>query len=177
MTELKNKIEAVLFSVGRRISVEEIRKLTHSYTDKVIEALQELSKDYEAKQTSLMIVNDGDYWKLTTRDQYHPVISRLVTETDLSKTLMETLAVIAFKYPILQSDLIKIRTNKAYEHLKELEAIGYITRKKHGRTNLIKLTDKFFKYFDLTEDKLKDQFKDFTSIAKAIEDKEGPLKS
>ena len=86
--------------------------------------------------------------------------------------MMETLAVIAFKYPILQSDLIKLRTNKAYDHLVELEKSGYITRQKHSRTNLIKLTEKFFKYFDLTEEKLKEQFKDFDSIAKAIKEKE-----
>lgn len=85
---------------------------------------------------------------------------------------METLAVIAFKYPILQSDLIKIRTNKAYDHLVELEKSGYITRQKHSRTNLIKLTEKFFKYFDLTEEKLKEQFRDFDSIARAIKEKE-----
>ena len=56
--------------------------------------------------------------------------------------------------------------------LKELEEAGYISRQKHGRTKLIKLTDKFFEYFDLPRDKLKDQFKDFGSIAKAIESKE-----
>ena len=86
--------------------------------------------------------------------------------------MLETLAVIAFKYPILQSDLIKLRTNKSYDHLVELEKSGYISRQKHGRTNLIKLTEKFFKYFDLTEEKLKEQFRDFDSIAKAIKEKE-----
>ena len=54
----------------------------------------------------------------------------------------------------------------------ELEKAGYISRQKHGRTNLIKLTEKFFKYFDLTEEKLKEQFRDFDSIARAIKEKE-----
>jgi DNA-binding PadR family transcriptional regulator len=101
----------------------------------------------------------------------------IVTETELSKTIMETLAVIAFKYPIKQSDLIKIRTNKAYDHLKELEGLGYISRQKHGRTNLIKLTDKFFEYFDLPKEKLREVFKDFSSIAKIIEEKESEIKT
>src|SRR3989344_1209142 len=115
-------------------------------------------------------------WPVTIREQFLPLVRNIVTETELSKTIMETLAVIAFKYPIKQSDLIKIRTNKAYDHLKELEQMGYITRQKHGRTNLIKLTQKFFEYFDLPQEKLKEVFKDFASIARAIEDKEFEIK-
>ena len=41
-----------------------------------------------------------------SRNKY--VVGKIVTETELSKTVTETLAVIAFKYPIKQSDLIKI---------------------------------------------------------------------
>src|SRR3989344_7809169 len=169
---VKSKVEAIIFSTGHRISIEEISKLSRSMKDDVLNSLKELQKEYDEKQSSLMLVEEGDFWKFTVRDHLIPMVRKIVTETELSRTILETLAVIAFKYPILQSDLIKLRTNKAYDHLVELEKSGYITRQKHSRTNLIKLTDKFFRYFDLTEDKLKDQFKDFGSIAKAIKDKE-----
>ena len=172
---VKSKVEAVLFSTGHRIILEEISKLCRSRKEEVLLALQELRKEYEDKQSSLMLVEEGDFWKLTVRDHLMPIVRKIVTETELTKSIMETLAVIAFKYPILQSDLIKLRTNKAYDHLTELEASGYISRQKHGRTNLIKLTEKFFKYFDLTEEKLKDHFKDFESIAKAIKEKENEI--
>ncbi len=171
-SSVKNKVEAILFSTGHRIGLDEISRLSRSKKEDVVVALQELKKEYEEKQSSLMLVEEGDYWKFTVRDHFIPIVRKIVTETELTKTVLETLAVVAFKYPILQSDLIKIRTNKAYDHLVELEKSGYISRQKHGRTNLIKLTDKFFKYFDLTEEKLKDQFNDFESIAKAIGEKE-----
>ena len=169
---LRNKLEALLFSSGRKMSVEELSKLSNTKAYEVQVALEELKKDYDEKNSSVMLINEGDSWKLTVREQFLPLVQKIVTETELSKTIMETLAVIAFKYPIKQSDLIKIRTNKAYDHLKELEEMGYITRQKHGRTNLIKLTQKFFDYFDLPKEKLKEVFDDFASIAKAIEDKE-----
>ena len=169
---VKSKAEAVLFCAGRKMSLDEISKLCRSKREDVITSLQELKKEYDEKQSSIMIVEEGDFWKFSIRDHLIPIARKIITETELPKSVVETLAVIAFKYPILQSDLIKIRTNKAYDHLTELEAAGYISRQKHGRTNLIKLTDKFFKYFDLTEDNLKDKFKDFESIAKAIKDKE-----
>ena len=169
---VKNKIEAVLFSSGHKMSLNEISKLCRCQKEDALSSLFELRKEYDEKQSSLMLVEEGDFWKFSVRDNYIPIVRKIVTETELTKSVLETLAVIAFKYPILQSDLIKIRTNKAYDHLAELEGAGYISRQKEGRTNLIKLTEKFFKYFDLTEDKLKDKFKDFESIAKAIKEKE-----
>ena len=169
---VKSKVEAVVFSTGHRMSLDDISKLCRSRKEDALAALQELKKEYDEKQSSLMLVEEGDFWKFTVRDHFIPMVRKIVTETELTKSVLETLAVIAFKYPILQSDLIKIRTNKAYEHLADLEKSGYISRQKQGRTNLIKLTDKFFKYFDLTEEKLKNQFKDFDSIAKAIKEKE-----
>lgn len=169
---VKSKVEAVLFSTGNRISLEEMSKLCRSRKEDVISSLKELQKEYDEKQSSLMLVEEGEFWKFTVRDHFISMVRKIVTETELTKSVLETLSVIAFKYPILQSDLIKIRTNKAYEHLAELEKSGYISRQKHGRTNLIKLTEKFFRYFDLTEEKLKEQFKDFDSIAKAIKEKE-----
>ena len=173
--EIKKRVEALLFSSGKRMNVEEIARICNSKAEEVKKALAELKKEYDEKDTSLVLIQDDDFWKLTVHEQYFPIVQKVVTETELSKTILETLAVIAFKYPILQSDLIKIRTNKAYDHLTELEAAGYISRQKHGRTNLIKLTEKFFRYFDLTEDKLKDQFKDFDSIARAIKEKEAEV--
>ena len=174
---LKNKIEALLFSSGRKMSVEELSRLSNARTGDIHNALTELKKEYDEKSSSVMIINEGDSWKLTVREQFLHLVQKIVTETELSKTIMETLAVIAFKYPIRQSDLIKIRTNKAYDHLKELEGLGYISRQKQGRTNLIKLTEKFFEYFDLPKDKLKDQFQDFKSIAMAIEEKEQEIEA
>ena len=171
----KSKVEAVLFSVGHKITIDEISRLCRSRKEEVLEALQELRAEYDSKQSSLMLFEEGDSWKFAVRDHLISVVRKIVSETELTKSVMVTLAVIAFKYPVLQADLIKMRTNKAYDHLAELEKSGYISRQKHGRTNLIKLTEKFFRYFDLTEEKLKDQFKDFDSIARAIKEKEAEV--
>ena len=115
---LKNKLEALLFSSGRKMHIEELSKLAYAKPDDIKKALVELKTEYDDKGSSEMIVNEGDSWKLTVREQFLPLVQKIITETELSKTIMETLAVIALKYPIKQSDLIKIRTNKAYDHLK-----------------------------------------------------------
>ncbi len=176
MEELKKKVEALLFSSARSMSLEELTRLCRAGEEEIRRILEELQKEYSEKASSLAVVQDRDMWKLTTKEEYLNLVKNIVTKTELSKTLMETLAVVAFKYPMKQSDLIKIRTNKAYDHLKELEELGYITRQKYGRTKLIKLSQKFFDYFSLPPDKLKEQFKDFEDLAVAIEKKENEIK-
>ena len=168
----KKEVEALLFSSGRKMDVEEIAKLCRSNPELVREQLIVLQAEYEEKESPLMLVEEGSSWKLTVRERYLDLVKNIVTETELSKSCMETLAVIAFKYPVVQADVIKIRTNKAYEDIKLLEEAGYVVKEKFGRTFKLKLTEKFFHYFDLPEKELKEKFSDFKQIEEAIEQKE-----
>lgn len=156
---LKRKIESILFSAGKNLTTQDIAQYVGTSVADVEELLRELQEDYiKNPATSLRIVRYGDEWKLTVRSEFTSLMDKIATQTDLTKTVMETLAVIAYKAPVLQSDVIKIRTNKAYEHLGELERLGYINRVKQGRTKLIRLAPKFFEYFDIPEEQLKAQF-------------------
>ncbi|MAG15939.1 SMC-Scp complex subunit ScpB [Candidatus Woesearchaeota archaeon] len=160
MEDIKNKVEAVLFSSGKKMTVEEVSKICRTSPETVAEQLKQLKNDYDNKDSSLLLMDEGDGWKLTVREQYTNVVRKIVAETELTRTMMETLAVIAWKAPVLQSDIIKVRTNKAYDHLSELESTGFISREKHGRTKLLKLTERFFNYFDLKNaDEVKEKFK------------------
>ncbi len=172
----KEKIEALLFSSGKRMSIEELMKLCRLKEEDVLAGLHELKTDYDARGGSFRVLEEGRFWKLAVKEEFLPLVSKIIAETELPKTVLETLAVIAFRYPIKQSDLINIRTNKAYDHLMLLEDSGYITRTKYGRTRLIKLTQKFFEYFDLPPEKLKETFSSFEDIAKVIEQKEEDIK-
>jgi hypothetical protein len=60
------------------------------------------------------------------------------------------LAIIAWKSPVVQSEIVRIRSTKAYDHIEELLTKGFIMREKSGRSYLIKLTPKFFEYFDIS---------------------------
>jgi len=173
MTELKNQIESLLFSAGKRLTVEDLGRLCREENlDAVKVALELLKKELDDKQSSLMLVQEGEAWKLTVREKYIPMVKKVVTTPELPKSILETLAVVAYKAPVLQSQVIKIRTNKAYRHLDELEELGYITREKKGRSKLIKLTPKFFDYFDVPPDKLKEKFKNVSALEQVIEQKE-----
>ena len=165
--DLKNRVEAILFSAGKKISLDDISKLTRTFDKELIKKiLYELQQEYEARSSPLMLVDETDYWNLTVREKYLPYIKKIVAETELSKSVMETLAIITWKSPTLQSEIVEIRSNKAYDHISDLERAGFITKEKHGRTYLLKLTQRFFDYFDLKdEEEIKKKFDRFKEKA------------
>jgi segregation and condensation protein B len=173
MEDLKKKTEAILFSVGKKIEFEKLKSLCNEDDEKkLISALNELKEDYNKNNSPMMIINEGENWKLTVRENYLPLVRNIVTDTELTKSVTETLAVIAFKYPISQAELVKIRSNKAYDHVKELQEMQFIEKVKNGRTYDIKLTQKFFEYFDLPEHKVRETFSNFEEVEKVISEKE-----
>ena len=165
MNDLKKQAEAVLFAAGNKIEINEIARLCRTDINSLKQALKELKKDYDEKNSSLMVSEEGNFWKLTVREAYMPLVQQINPHTELDKTTIETLAVIAWKAPILQSDVIKTRTNKAYDHIKELVDSGFLIKQRHGRSYMLKLSQKFFEYFDLKDKKdIKERFKEFVDI-------------
>ncbi|MBW2967788.1 SMC-Scp complex subunit ScpB [Candidatus Woesearchaeota archaeon] len=175
MADIKKEVEAILFASGRVVLVKEFQSLLRvKDAGVIVEAVKDLMREYEERDSPMMIVEEEDGWKLTVRERYLPVVHTINPHTELSKSVLETLAVIAWKQPMLQSNVIKIRTNKAYDHISELVSLGFITREKYGRSYLIKVTQKFLDYFDLPEPKaIKDMFKDFKDIEVAVKKKVG----
>ncbi|MFC1727861.1 SMC-Scp complex subunit ScpB [Nanoarchaeota archaeon] len=160
MTDIMKKVEAVVFAAGRKVSLEEISRLCKASEEEVKQALVELKKDYEERKSPLLLIEEGDGWKLTVGEKHLPIVQEIVPHTEITKQVLETLAVVAWKQPILQAEVVNIRTNKAYEHISELEDLGFINKIKHGRSYLIKPTGKFFDYFDLPKEQLQEIFKD-----------------
>ncbi len=158
MNNKEKEVETILFAVGKEITSERIASLCSleiTEVDKIVKSLQE---NYANSDNSLQIVKKENGWKLTVLDDYVPLVSSIVSSTELEKPLMETLAVIAWKYPIVQSEIVKLRNASAYEHMKELVEQGFITKEKFGRTYKVKLTKKFFNYFDLPSEEAKQAF-------------------
>ena len=156
MQDEKSKVEAVLFTTGRFIGLEELSKLCGIGSIGYLkEILHELKKDYEKRDSALEIIEQGEKWKLNIKKDYLYLTENLLTSTELDKPTQETLAVIAYKNPALQSEVVKIRGNTAYDHIKLLKELDFITVEPSGRTRILKLTNKFYDYFDIVEDQLR----------------------
>ena len=139
MTSDKNKVEAILFTLGRAVELEELSKLSEIVNIGYLKSLlDELAKDYENKGSSLTIVNDNNKWKLNIKKEYLHLTEKLLSDTELDRPVQETLAIIAYRQPAIQSDVIGIRGNKAYDHIKILNDNGFLMSERFGRTKIIK---------------------------------------
>jgi len=168
--ELKKKIEAILYTTGKFTSLEEIAKLCgFGSTSLVHQAIKELQQEYENKETSITLEQKNNKFKLNIKKEYQHLTSKLVSELEFNMPVQKTLAIIAFKQPVHQAQVIKIRGNKAYDHIKLLKDEGFLISEKSGRTRLLKLTPQFYDYFDVVEDQLKQQFEDIVKEEKDSE--------
>ena len=114
-------------------------------------------------------------WKMDVRQEYVDMINKLATgSAEFTKAEQETLAVLAYKQPVKQSVIIKIRGNKAYDHVKHFIEIGLVKAKKLGHTKELRLSDEFFEYFHLVNKNQKNAIKgiDFNGIQGKIEENE-----
>jgi segregation and condensation protein B len=146
---VKRQLEAALFSAGRHMTEEELCKLVGETKPKLVSLLLELQSEYETRDGALRIAQDGESWKFTVAQPYTDIVTYVTSDTELPVPTMETLALVAYKSPVLQSDVIEARGNGAYDHIALLIDRGFITREKESRTFRLRLTEKFFDYFAL----------------------------
>ncbi len=172
MQDTKNKIEAILFVTGRFMDVEEIaRHASIGSIGHVKEVLQELIKDYAHKEGALIIHEDQGKFKLGIKKEYNYLTTGLLQESELDEPTMRTLALIAYKQPVLQADIIDMRGTNAYDHIHILKEHQLITSERKGRTRALKLAPKFYDYFDIVESELKKNI-ETESIQKITSDTE-----
>src|SRR3989338_2180060 len=138
MQDIKNKIEAVLFTVGRHVDIDELSQLTGvASKGSLSDAVKSLIEDYKKRESSLEIIEENEKFKLNIRKEYLHVTTQLLDQTEFDKPTQETLALIAYRQPVLQSDIIKLRGNGAYDHISKLKEMEFIESEKSGRTRLI----------------------------------------
>ena len=146
--EAEEKVEAALFISGKFLNLQDLIMLTDINPIMLKEILHQLEKKYS--YGALTIIKRNESWKMDVAEKYHFLINRLATGTsEFTKAQQETLAVIAYKQPVKQSVVIKIRGNKAYDHIKKFRELGLVTAKKLGRTFELGLSEEFYEYFDV----------------------------
>ncbi|MBI2124660.1 SMC-Scp complex subunit ScpB [Candidatus Pacearchaeota archaeon] len=144
------KLEAVLFIAGRFLSLREIVGLTGINPIILRALIEKLAERYAKGDGAIEIIEKDDMWKMDVRQEYIGLVNQLATgNTEFTKAEQETLAIIAYKQPVKQSVIVKIRGNKAYEHVKKFVGIGLLRAKKIGHTNELSLSDEFHDYFSV----------------------------
>ena len=147
-------IESILFISGRFLSIQELMDLSDLSSMIILECLKKLKEKHNKEDSSLEIIERDNLWKMDVRSEYHYLINKLAGGSqEFTKAEQGTLAIIAYKQPIKQSVIIKIRGNKAYDHIHKFVQLGLLKAKKDGHTSLLTLSDEFYDYFNVSEKK------------------------
>ncbi len=148
-------LEAIFFVSGRFLSTQELISISELDSITIQDMINKIKEKYGKKDSALEIVEKNGLWKMDVKKEYSYIINKLATgKSEFSKAEQETLAIIAFKQPIKQSVIIKIRGNKAYDHVKKFAELGLVKKKKTGHTYELSLSGEFYDYFNISKEKI-----------------------
>lgn len=163
MTNKENKslIEALLFVSGDPVTISVLKSTVDLPENDLKQLLDELIVDYQHNDGGLLIIEIANGYQMVTNPFYSSWLKKFSsanTSGKLSMPSLETLAIIAYKQPIIKAELEQIRGVNADGVIKTLidrRLIKIIGRKEvPGKPLLYGTTQEFLKYFgikDLTE--------------------------
>ena len=156
MEDIKYIIESLLFVVDEPLTVDRIKKiLDQAESREIREAMVELTAEYEARGGGFYLDEVAGGFQIRTRPQYTDWIKKLIQPKPLrlSKPALETLVIIAYKQPIIRSDIEHLRgvdCGGVIRMLLERKLIRVLGRKEiAGRPLIYATTKRFLEIFDL----------------------------
>lgn len=151
-SHLSNKIEAILYLKGQPLSVAEIAEFAECDRATALEGLLELIDDYAHRSSALEVVETPAGYSLQLRSGYQDLVQTLIP-VELGVGAMRTLAAIALKSPITQTELVDLRGSGAYQHVQALVELGFVRKRRQAdsRSYYLQVTDKFHQYFQIEQ--------------------------
>lgn len=152
MPRLASVIEAILYLKGRPLSVAGIAEYAGCERGTAEEGLLELMNDYAHRESALEIIETKEGYCLQLKSGFRHLVDTLIP-LDLGVGALRTLAAIALRGPVMQTDLIDLRGSGAYQHVHELVRLGFVRKRRQsdGRSFWLQVTDKFHQHFEVDQ--------------------------
>lgn len=151
MEDLNNIVEAIMFALGREISVDEISKTLEVEKDNVVKAIEELKEKY-TQDSGVKLIEVNGMVQLVTNNKYYEYVNKFVENTkrqNLSVSAQETLAIIAYNPKITKTEIENIRgvnSDFAVSRLLECGLIEEVARLNlPGRPAAYSITNEFLR--------------------------------
>jgi len=159
--EKKDILELLIFSSGEPVTTSSLKEITGFPEEEIKLILDELIAEYNSRNGGIVIKEIAGGYQFVTNPEYGEWIKRFKKTANTSKLSMaalETLAIIAYKQPIIKAEIDEIRgvnSDGAIKTLLEKRLIKIVGKKEApGRPFLYGTTKEFLQYFglkDLTE--------------------------
>lgn len=147
-------VEAALYVTGKPLDLKLLGTILRSKSESSIRDIaRRLCERYQQENSSIQIMEleDGRY-VMQLRPEYVSAVKRLATRQLLTPGPLKTLSFIALKQPVSQAYVVKVRGKLAYGHVKQLKDTGLILDEKSGRTKILRTSETFADYFNLSHD-------------------------
>lgn len=154
--EIKSIIEGLLFTWGDPLELKDLSSVLEIDINELEEIMKELIDDFDFNRRGLRIIKFNNFYQIGTRPEHYEWIKKLNNKKNtknLSNASLETLSIIAYKQPIIKSDVENIRgvrSDRAIDTLIDKKLVKEIGRlERTGRPILYGTTEDFLKYFGL----------------------------
>ena len=144
-----------MYLKGRPITKKILSEITNSDVNSIIKALKELKEKYSNSKSAIELNEVNNSYCLELKSTLNEFVEDLLP-SELKTSELRTLATIAIKKKILQSDLIILRGSGAYDHIRELinKKLVIKRKQKDGRSYWLSLSEKFFQTFAVSNEYL-----------------------
>lgn len=158
MTELERIIEAILFSSSKPVTLKKLQKGLEEFTPLDIEsALRSLTEAYSVPERSIEIIEVSAGYQMRTKVDYKDWVKLFVKEKDvgLTRAMMETLAIIAYRQPAAKRDVDGLRGVDSIRCIRQLldrklvEIAG--RNQEPGKPMIFRTTRRFLEMFGLRD--------------------------
>ncbi len=153
----KYAIEAILCTVGSPVELKNIANAIEMSEEITYQLILQLKDEYIKTQRGFNIIESEDKFQICTNSDYYDIVKKLYEKpqkNELTSTMMETLAIIAYKQPITKAEIDEIRGVSSNSPVNNLIEFGLIEEKGRleqiGRPIILGTTDEFLKYFGIT---------------------------
>jgi segregation and condensation protein B len=152
--EIRARIEAALYSSGRALDAEQLSKAAGiSSKKRAMDEAKAIQSRMKSMLSAIEVVEyPGQRFAMQLKAEYTHVARKFATKPLLSKAALRTLSFIAYFQPISSADLALRRGSQAYDHVKDLEEVGFVAWERKGRSKLFRTTTEFSEYFGLSVD-------------------------
>ena len=153
---LESIIEAILFTMGDSVGVEQIAAAIEHDVDTTKKIIHNMMDRYETEQRGIRIIELADAFQMCTKPDMYEYLIRVAKQPRkyvLTDVMLETLSIIAYKQPVTRLEIEKIRgvkTDHAVNKLIEYDLICEVGRMDApGRPLLFGTTEEFLRRFSV----------------------------
>ena len=155
---VKPILEAILFAAGHPMEYEKLAEVTECTLSEVKQYLTEMANGYadSASERGIQLIMFKNSCQLCTKEEYAEKIRTALGVRqggNLSKSSMETLAIVAYHQPVTRSYIDSVRgidSSYAVNNLTDKELIEVCGRlDAPGRPSLYRTTENFLRVFGI----------------------------